>query len=585
MYRIGRFVKTFCMAALFAGGLLALQGSALKVYADRFGSEKGSSDTFLRQNQDSQEHYFKQALVQGRVGDAVFIDAAAIHNFYAQRDNYPYWTGTPGVRGRANDLRKALEASWTHGLNPYSYHLEQIRTFWGATGIKEQGALELLLSDAFVRYVRDLSGIRIDPSTLRSSAEYWQQAPEASSVLEMLSENRRIREVLRAIEPKGATYKAMQAELIRLSTAQEEPYASILPISFDGALMRPGWRHKAVPALRVRLGVHAQTQDERLYDDRLAAAVMRFQRDNGLEPDAVIGSTTLQMLNQTNRKRIMQLIANMERLRWVSEEKPDRFVIVNIPSATLWAIDKGRVRFEMPVIVGSPARPTSSFITQIEGVRFNPDWTVPPTIKRFDILPKIQDEPGYLQNKGIELIKGYGKDARTLDPASIDWAAISAAELNSLRMVQIPGEHNPLGRVRILMPNKYNIYLHDTNHPEYFEKAARAVSSGCIRLHDPEKMASFIMEERSGWSKDDMQRVLATLETTDIKIDTRVPVYVLYYTAWLDENGQVIYGPDIYKQDEKLLKMLSNLDALYIPVDNKDRRAEDLRPASLVSAR
>jgi murein L,D-transpeptidase YcbB/YkuD len=312
---------------------------------------------------------------------------------------------------------------------------------------------------------------------------------------------------------------------------------------------------------------------------------MRFQRDNGLESDAIIGSTTLQMLNQTNQKRIMQLIANMERLRWVPEEKPKRFVIVNIPSATLWAIDNGHVRFEMPVIVGSPARPTSSFITQIEGVRFNPDWTIPSTIKRFDIVPKIQAEPDYLQNKGIEIIKGYGAAARTLDPASIDWATISAAELNSLRMVQIPGEHNPLGRIRILMPNKYNIYLHDTNHPEYFEKAARAVSSGCIRLYDPEKMASFIMEGRSGWSKGDMQSVLATLETMDIEIERSVPVYVLYYTAWLDENGKIVYGPDIYKQDQKLLKILSKLDALYIPVDNTHRKASDTRPASLVSAR
>ncbi|MCB1562109.1 MAG: L,D-transpeptidase family protein [Alphaproteobacteria bacterium] len=564
---------------------MVLQGGAWEVYADRLGSEKGSFGAYSNLKQDSQEGYFEQALAQGRADGATFIDSAALQKFYAQRDNYPYWTGTPGVRGRADALRETLKASWKHGLNPHSYHLDSIDSLWGATGIQEQGTLELLLSDAFVRYVRDLSGIRVDPSKLRSGSEYWRKAPEASEVLEMLSGRQRIQDILRAVEPKGATYKAMQAELVRLSTAPEEPYAAILPIDFDGALMRPGWRHKSVPALRVRLGVQPQTQDEKLYDDRLAAAVMRFQRDNGLEPDAIIGSTTLQMLNQTNQKRIMQLIANMERLRWVPEDKPDRFVVVNIPSATLWAIDKGRVRFEMPVIVGSPARPTSSFITQIEGVRFNPDWTVPSTIKRFDILPKIQAEPDYLQNKGIEIIKGYGEAARTLDPASINWATISAAELNSLRMVQIPGEHNPLGRIRILMPNKYNIYLHDTNHPEYFEKAARAVSSGCIRLYNPEKMASFIMEGRSGWRGEDMRAVLETLNTTDIEIQNYIPVYVLYYTAWLDENGRVIYGPDIYKQDQKLLKMLSNLDALYIPVDNNHQKAQDLRPASLVSAR
>jgi hypothetical protein len=159
----------------------------------------------------------------------------------------------------------------------------------------------------------------------------------------------------------------------------------LLPIVL-GQTLDPGQRHKNVPALRVRLKVRPQTADDFLYDDRLAVAVIKFQKQSGLQPDGIIGPTTLKLLNVTHIQKMLQIIANLERLRWVGDERPGRFVMVNIPAATLWAIEDGRVSFEMPVIVGKLGRETPAFITDITGVRFNPGWTVPPTIKREDIV-------------------------------------------------------------------------------------------------------------------------------------------------------------------------------------------------------
>lgn len=517
-----------------------------------------------------------QALQSGSVDGRRLYDRAAMYNFYAGRSFEPYWMSNTGPYSKAHEFLAVLEKSWMHGLNPETYHTQHMRELVQGTSFLKKTELELLLSDAFVRYARDLSGIRVDPAGLNTDPKSWRQPLSAGEAFMHLNGKGTMSRILRDVEPQGRTYKMLQKELVRLSEQPEEDYAGVLPIEFDG-LLRPGERHARVPDIRTRLGVKQHTNDALLYDDRLTAAVIKFQREYDLQDDGVIGSQTLQIMNRTNKKRMEQVVANLERLRWVEETRPSRYVVVNIPAATLWAVDQGRVDFEMPVIVGKPVRPTQTFITEIQGVRFNPDWTIPPTIKRFDVLPKVKEDPNYLNQKGIQLIKGHGKNAITIDPYAVDWSGISSSGLNSMRMVQGPGENNPLGRVRVLMPNIYNIYLHDTNHPEYFDEPARAVSSGCIRMKYPEKMAQFIMEYEAGWRDAEMEEIFETKEKTDIEIAHKMPVYVLYYTVWTDSRGRVVYGTDIYNQDSKLITKLSNIDGFYIPRHNKDNMSSSGR--------
>jgi murein L,D-transpeptidase YcbB/YkuD len=168
----------------------------------------------------------------------------------------------------------------------------------------------------------------------------------------------------------------------------------------------------------------------------------------------------------------------------------------------------------------------------------------------------------------MQLISGVGEAAVTLDPLAFDWENITQEELKDLRMVQVPGAHNPLGRIRVLMPNSYNIYLHDTNEPQYFERASRAASSGCVRMKDPERMANFILQGRKGWDARDLPEVLVDGETRDLFIPEPIPVYMLYYTVWINDQGDLVYGQDLYQFDENLIKMLKNIDGFFIPVDN-----------------
>ena len=517
------------------------------------------------------------ALQEGHAQGKRFEHINAIRAFYQNRNNKLFWTAG-FFSSYEPRLFETFKNAWTHGLNPTDYHVQALAGR-EASDIER----ELLLMDGFIRYAQDLSGMRVDPAGLKIDPQSWRQRPSADAVLAVLETSKDFEDALKKIHPKSRTYELLRKELITLSRSPEPDYASILPLGF-GRTIRPNERHKRMDDLRMRLGVTSLTQDQYLYDDRLIAAVIKFQREHGLKDDGVIGPQTLRALNLTKADLMRQLVVNLERLRWAPEDRPEKYVVVNIPSATLWAVDQGRLAFEMPVIVGRPKRATESFIADIKGVRFNPNWTIPPTIKKKDMLPKLQNDPEYFANKGIEIYTGYGRDAQTLDPTAIDWDEVTMGELQGLRMVQSPGRHNALGQIRVLMPNRFNIYLHDTNEQYLFNKSARAVSSGCIRLKEPEKMASFIMRGQKEWSDDKMARLLASSKTKERYVDETIPVYIFYYTVWVDNRGRVVYGTDIYKQDELLIDKLAKVDGFRIPGHNIKSKGSSARP-KLVSVK
>jgi murein L,D-transpeptidase YcbB/YkuD len=515
---------------------------------------------------------FNKASIEGTLNSPFMngpeiLDAAAIRAFYKARST-PVWQGMFDAKNNIAPVVEILKDSWTHGLNPAQYHIDQITTLSVKDDFESRARLEILMTDAVARYIRDMSGMRVNAAAMGLDVKNWVHPYTPARALEFLNEQNDILAFLKNLPPKSFTYKALRDELIRLSNAPEEEYMKILPLGFGGVTLKPMMRHARVPDLRLRLGVEPQTTDELLYDDRLAAAVIKFQHTAGQKGDAIVGPTTLKLLNRSNRGRILQVIANLERLRWVNENRPARFVLVNIPSASLWAIENGQIALEMPVIVGKTERPTQSFIANITGVRFNPGWTVPPTIKKKDIWPKLKENPNYLTDKGMELIQYTPEGRITIDPVGIDWNTLTENDLRKLEMVQIPGKHNPLGQIRVLMPNKFDIYLHDTNQPEYFDRALRAHSSGCVRMQEPQKMAAFILQHETGWTAEKMARMIEAGKTRDILIKNPIPVYLLYYTVWVGDDGKIAYGNDIYDLDPRLIELLAAIDGFAIPGHN-----------------
>lgn len=484
---------------------------------------------------------------------AMEADPAA--GFYAARGWEPYWVSS---KDRTKQLIAMLGESWRHGLNPENYHTGDFQSALDK-GDWKMPQMELRLTAQFVHYMRDLTGARVRPEQVGMGKNNW-VLPLGDAQVYALMAQEDWKKIAADYAPRGQTYQHMQETLAELLAAAPPPYEKILPIRLAGKL-KPGERNPRVPDLRLRLKVRQLSDDPDLYDDALFAALTQFQESHGLYADGVVGPATLDALNRGRQERIAQLIVNMERLRWVEGPRPPRFVIVNIPSETLWAVDHGSIALEMPVIVGRIKRETPSFIANITGVRLNPNWTVPPTIKNEDIVPKLQENPDYLTDKGMQLVTRVNGQTQVIDPRSVDWATVTARDLAQLHMVQTPGAHNPLGQMRVLMPNPYSVYLHDTNERGYFDRQSRALSSGCIRVKEPDKLAEFILAP-DGWTEDKIADVIAKTKTRDIMLAQPIPVYILYYTAWVDDRGRVVFGSDIYDYDQIIAARLKAIDGI-----------------------
>jgi murein L,D-transpeptidase YcbB/YkuD len=506
-----------------------------------------------------------QALEAGRLGNFNFVDTPGMKAFYEARGYEPVWIESAFLRQRKSEtILATLKDSWRHGLNPDSYHVLEIERLMNQAKGAERFQLDLMLSDALVRYGRDLTGMRIEPSKIDQRSKYWREPLRGIDILDHVARAQNTSAALQSLAPQGTLYKKLQEELVRLYDTPEDDGKRAIHLS---GLIRPGESHKAILAVRERMGLDPQMaqQGAYYYDDQLAQAVMSFQKAHGLKADAIIGPHTVQLMNMNRDDRIKQVLVNLERLRWVEPNKPNRYVMVNVPSAMLWAVEDGRVKMEMPVVVGRVKRPTKIFTTSITGIRYNPTWTVPPTIKKEDYLPKLQEDPYYLYDRGIELVE----DGMTVDPGLINWSEKTWQEVNAMRMVQGSGNNNPLGRVRVIMNNPFNIYLHDTPDKSHFKKSNRALSSGCIRMAEADKFADFVLGPNNNWSEERKQTILASGKQTEVWAQKPLPVYILYQTVWLGDRGQVVYGTDLYGHDRELLRALADVNGVVFPAKEK----------------
>ncbi len=499
----------------------------------------------------------QKALSQASVKGLAFEDKRAFEDFYKERGYAPLWRDEDD-REEAIDI---LAESWRHGFHPAQYNVNVLSSISKSDHVEDLAPREAMFSAAVVKYARDLTGMRVPASSINQIDSFWRQPLSAYTVLSHIAKKRDAESALRDFAPRNSLYSALQDELIvqikRASNPDE--IERLLPLSFGGTL-KPGDYHRRVNDLRLVLGMRSEPQNEQ-YDDRLLQAVMAFQQDNGLETDGILGPQTLEALNRTALDKIKQVIANLERLRWQEPNRPGKYLIVNIPAQTLWAIEDGQTQLEMPVIVGRPGRETMSFVTRVTGVRFNPTWTVPRTIKFEDYVPKLKKDPLYMEGKNVRFIR----DGQTLNPSSINWNELNASEISRISMVQAPGSNNPLGYIRLLMPNRYNIYLHDTNAAGLFAQSLRTESSGCVRMSEPRAVASFILKDNAGWSDQNIDNYLSGGEMSDIPAENPIPAYLLYQSIWQDAGRGLVYSNDIYGWDERLFNELESRNEVFVP--------------------
>lgn len=502
-------------------------------------------------------------MVAGLVADMPLQSPEHIKTFYEKRGLKPVWIrGLSDFQPRVEAVLKILDQSWMNGLNPSDYKTADIKKLLEAGDSAARQKADIMITDSVLHYIQDMTGMRGGHYPLEKQTKYWRTPMEEEKILSQFGELSDPISFVRSVEPKGRLYQSLRRALVDLAAMPDDSGFKSIQLSYG---IKPGKTHARIPDLRARLGLSPLTENKTVYDEALAVEVMKLQAAYGLETDGVIGGRTLEIINMKRSDKIAQIIANMERLRWIDDGRPNRYILVNIPSANLWAVEDGTVKLEMPVIIGKTARPTHSFKTDITGVRFNPNWTVPPTIKREDFLPALQQDPEILTKRGIRITY----QGQVVDPKEVDWTKVSPSAMANLRMIQNPGDDNPLGKVRVIMENPFNIYLHDTNHREMFDDDERALSSGCIRVSKPEELAEFILARNDGWTRENMQKMISSGRMRDVPTDESLPVYIMYQTVWLDSDGRLVYGRDVYGQDQKLFGMLQKSGSIHIPTPSE----------------
>ena len=324
----------------------------------------------------------------------------------------------------------------------------------------------------------------------------------------------------------------------------------------SGPSLRLGMTHPQVVPLRERLiregySVAESPADPTLFDRELERVVRIFQRNNGQVDDGIVGRLTRVSLNVSVYDRIEQIIHNMERWRWLPRDLGKRYVMVNMAGYRLFVVEKGETVMEMPVIIGKPYKATPAFANTMKYIEFNPTWKVPPSIAKEEFLPKLRQNANFLRANHIRVFENWKSDAAELNPEQIDWENMTEEEFK-FKLEQDPGQHNSLGRVKFMFPNSFRVYLHDTPSRDLFARNVRTFSSGCIRISRPISLASYLLGENNGWSPREIRSLISKGETQRIDLKENVPIYLLYYTAWVGDNGFVQFRHDVYKRNRKI---------------------------------
>ena len=315
-----------------------------------------------------------------------------------------------------------------------------------------------------------------------------------------------------------------------------------------GPELRVGSRGGAVEALRQRLVASGDLDQVAgsgpVYDSLVEAGVKRFQARNGLNRSGVVDKDTLASLNVSAATRLQQLETNIVRLRAYSGDLGERFVIVNLPGASVETVENGVVYSHHRAGVGRIDRQSPIMQTKATEINFNPYWHVPPSLIKKDLIPKMKANPNYLAEEKIHILD---KDGQDVSPTSINW---NSDEATHFSYRQEPGsELDALGFVRINIPNPYGVYMHDTPEKGIFGDDFRFVSSGCVRVQDVRDYVAWLLKDNPGWSRDQIDEVIRSGQQQNVKLTQPVNVYWIYVTAWATPDGVVQFRPDIYQRD------------------------------------
>ncbi len=493
-----------------------------------------------------------------RVNSADKNDAADLLRFYKARNFQPVWFLYEKTSPLLETVLEFIENVDKEGLDSRDYQLAKLLL------LKEQAeehvssealALELQTTQSILILAKDLARGRLTASSADPDWHIPQPTFDAVDFLRTALQSDLI-QALNDLIPQHASYQQLKQTLIRYRQISNNVDWVKIP---DMSSLRPNTTDQVVALLRQRIAqayavegneaYNVAPSDSLVYDEGLVNAIKAFQIQHSLNADGVVGKNTLKALNLPLEWRIRQLRMSMERLRWLPRNLGNRHILVNLAGFRLTAVEQDKSPFNMRIIVGMGYRSTPSFKSAMSHMVVNPYWTVPAKIAQKDLLPKQQKDPAFFTASNFKVYAGYDRGAEPIDPASVDWHSLKNFPF---LLRQQPGKNNALGRVKFMFPNSFDIYLHDTPSRTLFQKDIRTFSSGCIRLEKPLELATFVLG-REELSENFMTK-LEEDKTATIHLPKQLPIYLVYITAWVDEQQSVHFSPDIYDRDMRALR-------------------------------
>jgi murein L,D-transpeptidase YcbB/YkuD len=465
-------------------------------------------------------------------------DRKDLKAFYAKRGFRPAWDSD----GRGDKLMQEIQSlAAAEGLSP---------SFYAMPAGADKVAADILVSDILARFGRDLASGRVQPArNVGGMGPESRPAFDASAFLARLAEGRPLSRELDNLPPPYAGYLRLKAALDRYKAIAAQNGWKTIP---SGPSIKSGMQDDRVALVRSHLAMTGDltgpdaTAVGTVLDKTMMDGLKRFQTRHGIEPDGFVGPQTLAALNVPMTERVKQIQANLERWRWMPRRLDSSHIAVNIPAAHLELVRDGHIDLSMRVVVGDIKHQTPPMVTTLTSVVLNPTWTVPPSIATKEILPKLHKDPTYLAANNMVILDAFQDDPEKAQGIGIDWHKYRKLQW---RLRQKPGADNALGQVKFVLSNSEDIYLHDTPKRQYFGRIFRALSHGCVRLERPVELAKTLV---GGDMAEKIPDLIVAGDTKTLRVEKALTVYLMYFTAWAEDDGTVHFREDLYGHDGRL---------------------------------
>lgn len=473
-------------------------------------------------------------------------------NFYRERGFKLGWFKDNKIVPEADKVLEIIRKADEEGLDPSNYQLRDFKKlFADLDAAKKDSAkftalqkeIDVALSATYFAWASDYyRGMVVPRENKEIEWDVKRNKIKLHKALMTVLGERESKYPYATFSPLHPAYANLRKALANYRSVKSSGGWPTIP----SVKLKVGQSSPAVVLLKKRLGINST---DSVYTTEVENAVKQFQTQMGLKPDGALGSETLKQMNVSIDERIRQIILNMERWRWIPKSFEPDYLIVNIPEFRLRVIEKSKEVMAMDVIVGKTMNSTPIFSDKMEYVVLSPYWNVPMSIIKNEIAPKAAGNPSYLNALDMEVVTAKGSQ---VDPASIDWASVNESNWKYV-LRRRPGPKNDLGDVKFIFPNEDDIYLHDTPNDQLFNETQRNFSHGCVRVEKPIELATYLLRN-VGWDRSKIENTIAQRKEKHVKLKAVLPVYLVYFTAWADENGGVSFRNDVYGHDQTLAK-------------------------------